>query len=509
MTIGILLKRAFKLPKTQLAQSYDNQNFQAFFTDADEIRLLMQELLGSVKNKKLLEPCAGEGAFLEGLQGTPSLVHAVDIDKNHIGFLEERFGKNVDAIHTDFIDTFVSGEIFEKSSILTNYDAVICNPPYGLRFTVEYRKSIKKRFPQLYARESYGLFLYFGISSLATGGRFVYIVPDTFFTSRNHMPLRQFLADQTNITDIIQFRSKRFETVNFGYGNLCIIAGIREKSSGDSYVRWSDARESVGSLKQELTNSSETLPHSYFAENASSGWVHPNIRRAIKIPDSSLSLGDIAECRTGIYTGNNKKFCAFDSENPPSRANGHAVNWEQFVQTRPLTDTEKKIGLEGESHYVPFIRGGHRKPFERTSHALKWSTDAVSFYASDKKARLQNHDFYFRSGLAIPMVTSGRLTASLIGNSIFDQGVVGVFPRDDDLIPFLLIYLNSPIVTKYKTMINPSANNSANYIKRIPMPQVGKELLNKAKTIVEKSKAIGWEETERDRQQIVDESIGC
>ena len=509
MTIGILLKRALELTRTQLAQSYDNQNFQAFFTDADEIRLLMQELLGNVKNKKLLEPCAGEGAFLDGLQGKPSLVHAVDIDKNHIDFLKQRFGNSVATINTDFIDTFVSGELFEASPILTDYDAVICNPPYGLRFTVDYRKTIKKRYPQLYARESYGLFLYFGINSLASGGRFVYIVPDTFFTSRNHMPLRQFLADQTSITDIIQFRSKRFETVNFGYGNLCIVAGFKTKPTKGSCVRWSDARESVGSLKAELANSSEALSHSYFADNASTGWVHPKIRRAIQLPDSALSLGDIAECRTGIYTGDNQKFCAYDSENPPSRANGHSVNWSKYVHTRRLTDAEKKSGLEGDCHYVPFIRGGHRKPFERTSHAIKWSSDAVSFYGSDKKARLQNHDFYFRSGLAIPMVTSGRLTASLIDNSIFDQGVVGVFPHDKDFMPFLLLYLNSPIVTKYKAMINPGANNSANYIKRIPMPVVGKDLLNRGAAIVEKSKVVGWKETESDRQKIVDESIAC
>ena len=494
---------------TNLANSYDNQNFQAFYTDADEIRLLMQELLGNVDSKKVLEPCAGEGAFLDGLYGQPSLVHAVDIDQNHIDVLHQKFGEKISTIHADFIDLFVSAGDSEAYSILTSsgYDSVICNPPYGLRFTVDYRKLIKKKYPQLYARESYGLFLYFGINLLLTGGRFVYIVPDTFFTSRNHMPLRQFLVENTSITDIVQFRSKRFETVNFGYGNLCIIAGFKGKSVNFDSVRWSDSRESKASLKYDLSNISEDVPYSYFEENASTAWIHPKVRRAIQFPENSLLLGDIAECRTGIYTGNNQKYCAYDEVRPPSRANGHSISWEASVHTEILTSDEKNKGLTGDSHYVPFIRGGHRKPFEDTRHAINWKRDAVEFYRSDKKARLQNHIFYFRKGLAIPMVTSGRLTASLMNHAIFDQGVVGVFPHDDDYISFLLIYLNSDIVSMYKSLITPGANNSANYLKRIPVPTVSAELLEIANNIVENSKVIGWEKTEQDRIKLINDSL--
>ena len=489
---------------TNLAESYDSQNFQAFYTDADEIRFLMQDLLGNVDGKKVLEPCAGEGAFLDGLIGNPSLIHAIDIDKRHINLLDEKFGSKINTIHSDFIDLFISNNKIDTSNLLqSGYDSIICNPPYGLRFSVEYRKQIKKKFPQFYARESYGLFLYFGINLLLTGGRFVYIVPDTFFTSRNHMPLRQFLTDNTSITDIIQFRSKRFETVNFGYGNLCIIAGYKGKPANINSVRWSDSIKSTTSLKDDLINISENVPHSYFEDNISTAWIHPKIRRNIKLPMDSVLLGEIAECRTGIYTGNNQKYCAYNESCPPSRANGHPINWNKSVYEKRLTSDEKLFGLTGDCRYVPFIRGGHRKPFEISHHALDWSKEAVDFYDYDKKARLQNHTFYFRRGLAIPMVTSGRLTASLMSNAIFDQGVVGVFPHKEEYISFLLIYINSEIVSKYKALINPGANNSANYLKRIPVPKLSKALLDKADSIVERASLIGWEKTAQDRDNLV------
>src|SRR5690606_3563225 len=151
---------------------------------------------------------------------------AIDIDERHIRFLRS-FPTFVRPIHADFIDHFVSGGLLADTLIEHTYDAVICNPPYGLRFSVEYRKKIKKRFPQAYVRESYGLFMYFAISALRSNGRYVFIVPDTFLTSRNHLPLRKFILDQGCPSHVIRFPSRVFGTVNFGYGNLCIIAGNR------------------------------------------------------------------------------------------------------------------------------------------------------------------------------------------------------------------------------------------------------------------------------------------
>jgi len=228
--------------------TYSDREFQAFFTDAQEIREVMLELLGSVSGKKLLEPCAGEGAFLRGLHGKPSLVDAVDIDARHVEFLAGEFGNSINAIQMDFIDRYISGGGVSASTLQQAYDSVICNPPYGLHFSTEYRRELKRRYPDLYVRESYGLFLFFGIQALREGGRFVYIVPDSFFTSHSHRPLRKFLSDNTTLTDIIQFQSKRFETVKFGYANLCIVAGNRGPTRRSIAARWCDARQFDGSL---------------------------------------------------------------------------------------------------------------------------------------------------------------------------------------------------------------------------------------------------------------------
>ena len=66
------------------------------------------------------------------------------------------------------------------------------------------------------------------------------------------------------------------------------------------------------------------------------------------------------------------------------------------------------------------------------------------------------------------MVKSSTLRASLINNRVFDQALVGVFPKDENMLLYVLAFLNSDIACKMIHIINPTANNSSNYVKLIP-----------------------------------------
>jgi hypothetical protein len=67
------------------------------------------------------------------------------------------------------------------------------------------------------------------------------------------------------------------------------------------------------------------------------------------------------------------------------------------------------------------------------------------------------------------MVKSSSISASLIHDRLFDQSIVGVFPLDSEMIKYLLGFFNSPTCNILINIINPTANNSANYIKKIPL----------------------------------------
>jgi adenine-specific DNA-methyltransferase len=456
-----------------------------YFTDALEVNSAMANLLGNVDGLSLLEPSVGDGALLCNLLGSPKLIDAIDVDASVLARAKQRLPNVCMGTHCiDFIDMFVGGLMSGKrAQLLPQYDAVISNPPFGLFFSREYRKRLKSLFPNLYVRESYGLFLIFSIMMLREGGRYVFLLPDTFLTSTNHSSLRQFLYDSGEPTHVVRFPSKRFETVNFGYGNLCIIAGHKRRASENTLLTWIEAFDALRPLLLQPDSSVATIPAADLQRFISTGWRvgMGEVRSEMK---DWTTLGEAADCKTGIYTWDNGRFVGYDPAQITKRLNGHSISWSEVYQNG-LSVSQKEHGLDGSVIYVPLIRGGHRSFLERTAWALRWDKEALGFYKTDKKARLQNFSYYFRRGLAVPMVTSRRLSASLMDNAVFDQGVVGVFPFDEDARDAILLYLNSTVATKLRNeLVNGSANNSANYLKRLPIPKFASGHCVLAKAIV-------------------------
>jgi adenine-specific DNA-methyltransferase len=471
--------------------------FKQYFTDAFEVNSAMAELLGNVDGLALLEPSVGNGALLSRVQGEPKHIDAFDVDPAVLALTKQRYADMaLDAHQADFIDLFADGFLLmNRTRLRQNYDAVISNPPFGLFFSSDYRKRLKSSFPNLYARESYGLFLAFSLMVLRDNGRYVFLLPDTFLTSTNHSSLRRYILNFGAPSHIIRFPSRRFETVNFGYGNLCIIAGNKRPTSPQTSLSWIEAFDDGFPLLKPPSNATFSFSGTDLKNFIETGWRAGmcDVRSEMQ---GWTTLGEIADCKTGIYSGDNGRFIGFDAERITKRLNGHSINWGQ-VFSGELSATERQHGMDDVKTYVPLIRGGHRCFMEKTAWALRWDSEALEFYKTDKKARLQNLSYYFQPGIAVPMVTSRRLSASLMDNAVFDQGVVGVFPKNSTERDALLLYLNSSIATKLRNeIVNGHANNSANYLKRLPIPVFSETDFVDAKCIVSAARERGELEVE-------------
>ncbi|WP_120008428.1 Eco57I restriction-modification methylase domain-containing protein [Teichococcus vastitatis] len=468
-----------------------------YFTDALEVNSAMTQLLGNVEGLTLLEPSVGNGALLNGLQGSPRHIDAIDVDPAVLALTRQRYADMaLNTHHADFIDLFADGFMLaDLNHLRRDYDAVISNPPFGLFFSTGYRKRLKSLFPNLYVRESYGLFFAFSLMLLRNNGRYVFLLPDTFLTSRNHSSLRRYIFSTGAPSHIIRFPSRRFETVNFGYGNLCIIAGNKRPTSPQTSLIWIEAFDDRLPLMAQPDGAMFSLSGTDLQNFIDAGW-RASMCEVRSDTDGWTRLGEVADCKTGIYTGDNGRFIGFDAARINKRLNGHSISWEQ-VCVDELSASERQHGLAGARTYVPLIRGGHRLFAEKTAWAIRWDKEALEFYKNDKKARLQNSSYYFKPGIAVPMVTSRRISASLMDNAVFDQGVVGVFPFDSEARYAFLLYLNSSIATELRNeMVNGSANNSANYLKRLPIPVFTKADFAEATRIVAVAREKGALETE-------------
>lgn len=450
----------------------DNRIYQAYYTKSEPIINYMVDLLELKGNETIFEPCAGDGVFIDPIINKFKDVNleAFELNEKSVNNLLDKYSelKNISIKQTD---TLTDIELEFLCSMGGKYDAVIANPPYGAWRNTEDRKLLKKRFNGFYAKESYSLFLYRSIESLRDKGRLVFIIPDTYLNLHMHKDIRKYILTKTKIKEIALFPSSYFPGVNFGYANLSIIA--LEKCSNaeickENVFKIIKGYKSVSELGSFNLKNIETvnLKQKDVLSNSDYAFItngNPQIISCIK--KSPLTIGAVCDCVTGFYSGNDKDYLKVLNKDI---RNSKKYDTVDINKVNYECNESFLNGIAEENNYVPIVKGGNTKYYKPDHWFMSWSSDIVKFYQKDKKARFQNSSFYFRKGIAVPMVSSSSITGAIIDNRLFDQSIVGIFPKQIEYLEYLLAFFNSPTCNSLIRTINPSTNNSSNYIKKIP-----------------------------------------
>ena len=450
------------------------RKYQAFYTKSTPIVEYMVNKLKLNPSDKILEPCGGDGVFIDAIieQNEFANIDVCELNPFSIKVLQRKFS-SFENINIRECDTLLDNELSFNSNFGGFYDKIIANPPYGAWQDYDKRVILKKMYSELYAKESYALFLYRCIELLKEDGILSFIIPDTFLNLHMHKSIRKHILTKTKIIELALFPSSFFPGVNFGYANLSIIT--LQKSSNQNEINKNLFKVKTNFLNvEQLINTNENNLKVYkfsqneILENSDYAFlISDNSHISHIINNSKLKLGDIANCVTGFYSGNDKKFLKVNSHNLKNGKNYEIVDSEK-INNDYQNSNDILNGVESEKCYLPIVKGGNTKFLKPEGWFMNWSKEAVIHYKSDKKSRFQNPKFYFKFGIGVPMISSSSITASIIENKLFDQSIVGIFPFEENLTYYLLAFFNSPTCNKIIRTINPSANNPANYIKKIP-----------------------------------------
>lgn len=464
----------------------NNLKYQAYYTKSDPILDYMVGMLNPCKDDRILEPCGGDGAFVDKIiERDPNAnIDVFELNPSAVKILNEKYRVR-NRVRVKLTDTLLDKEIISGAA---NYDKIIGNPPYGARNEEDKKRKLEILYPDLYIKESYTLFLYSCIRSLKVGGKLCFIVPDTFLSLHRHESLRRFMLINSKIKEISLFPSSFFPGVNFGYANLCII--LLEKC-----IDLTENMNNIVSVKSNFSDVSElnsdnspviSIEQRKIYQNLSSSFMFNSENYLVDLINNNriYKIGDIARCVTGFYSGDDKKYL-----HPISKEVKNAGKYECVdpfkIRSRPLDKVEVNQGISTSDCMIPVVKGGNIAYIKPSLWYMDWSCRAVTEYRESKKCRFQNSDYYFREGLAIPMIRSSKMTAALIEGRLFDQSIVGVFPHDPKWIKYLLAFFNSAVCSELIKIINPSANNSANYIKKIPFIVPEEEIRGKVEKIVD------------------------
>jgi phospholipid N-methyltransferase len=450
------------------------RKYQAFYTKSVPIVNYMLEKLSLKQDDRIFEPCGGDGVFIEAIlsRNRNANIDVCELNDTTFRILQNKFS-NYSTTTIRQCDTLLDNDLIFYSNFGGIYDKIIANPPYGAWQDYYKRNILKRLFPGIYAKETYTLFLYRCIELLKNRGVLSFIIPDTFLNLHMHKTIRKYILTKTKVLELALFPSSFFPGVNFGYANLSIITLQKHNNKKECLNNSFNVINGFANVEQltNVTNNKlnvlsfaqkeifENPDHAFFIANNSK--VVETINRA------GLRIGDIANCVTGFYSGDDKKFLQVISCDLKNGKNYDLVDVNS-INKEYKDNSDILNGIEGNKCFLPIVKGGNTKYLKPESWFMNWSKDAVRNYKISKKARFQNAQFYFKFGIGVPMISSSIITASLIENKLFDQSIVGVFPKDENLTYYLLAFFNSFTCNQLIRTINPSANNPANYIKKIP-----------------------------------------
>ncbi len=462
----------------------------AYYTNSDSITDFMINSLNINAEDKILEPSAGEGSFIDKLLQINSNVYidAIDNQTQTISVLKEKY-KKYNNIKIKQTDTLFDQQLDFISVTGGIYDKIIGNPPYGAWQNMERRKMLKKKYSAFYVKETYALFLLRCIHLLKKGGSLSFIIPDTFMFINMHIKLRKFLLTNTKIKQIVIFPSKFFPGISFGYSNLSIITLERV----DRLVALNNKIEVVTNLKScddfyPLLN--KNYPKHFCTYNilqndiyktATCNFILAENKIKTIISESKYKLCDYADIVSGFYCGDNKKYIKVKDSNVRGAKGYSNIAQKEIYNCNSISGIN--IPTVG---YIPYVKSAPQTKYVRDYNEwyIRWDKSVIIEYLSSPKARFQNSQYYFKNGIAVPMVKSQNIKASLLNNNLFDQSIVGVFPCNEKYLYYILALLNSDLINKIIHAINPTANNSANYLKVIPFVEPDEFTLHKIDNLI-------------------------
>ncbi|HEY1404930.1 MAG TPA: N-6 DNA methylase, partial [Pyrinomonadaceae bacterium] len=241
----------------------------------------MTGMLSIERGMRVLEPCAGDGVFIDALlhEFPETAIDVYELNPQAVSLLSGKYKFNNNVRITGG-DALTSLELTSYGQTGGVYDRIIANPPYGGWQEQEKRARLKKLYTGLYVKETYALFLFRSIRLLRENGRMVFIIPDTYLNLHMHTRLREYLWTHTKIKEIALLPSTFFPGINFKYANLSIIT--LEKISDPTECLNNEFRVVTGFDRVEELNDPQGIKTFHFKQSN----IYQNIDHALFVSDS-------------------------------------------------------------------------------------------------------------------------------------------------------------------------------------------------------------------------------
>lgn len=268
----------------------------------------------------VIEPCCGDGVFLEAIAHRLLHLGGNKADINRIIGVEIEPSTAKQA-YTRLFNRFQAGpKIIPRGFFATlpslpkeSYDAVIGNPPFvGYRYFFKDERELALRFLQEQGFKASKLtnawvpFLVAGMHLLKHGGRLAMIMPAGLFQVSYASEVREYLLDCFGFVVVYVFYNLVFPDVE---QEIILLMGTKGEKKGFRLIEVKDETELNESVHP--TQSSPQIP----VEDSKEKWtqyfltsIQREILRKALVNDSIHRLGQLCSVDVGVVTGKNDFF---------------------------------------------------------------------------------------------------------------------------------------------------------------------------------------------------------
>ena len=358
--------------------------------------------------------------------------------------------------------------------LLSQRYAVVCtNPPYLNKYNPKIKAFVTENYKG-YSSDLFSVFIYRDLLLCKQGGYCGYMTPNVWMFLKSYEKLRDFLFQSKYITSLIQMAKGAFfkeATVD-----ICTFV-IKNEPASDRvglYLRLEDFKGDMDVQNQKVLEAIANPECDYFYEVQQSNFSKiPGSPVAYWAPRNLISLfsekkriGDLADVRIGMGTGNNDLFLR---------------EWWEVCKTKigfGMSGTDEADASR--KKYFPYGKGGDCRRWYGNQDKIVW----YDVTGRDMMKRTSGHrenggaDRYFQRSLTWSYNTSGAFNARYMPQGfVFDVNGSSIFPERQNYA-YVLAFLLSTVCRYILSITNATITTQAGNIRDLPIVIEDQKVVN-------------------------------
>ena len=342
-------------------------------------------------------------------------------------------------------------------ALAQKYDAVVTNPPYMGASNMNPKLSdfIKRNYTD-YKSDFFSAFVIHASQMTKRSGYCGFFTPYVWMFIQSYEKMRNYLYNQATIETLIQFEYSAFEEATVPVCTF-VFQNCHVQKQG-CYLRLVDFRGGMEVQRQKTLEAIENHDCGFYYEQNTDNlskipgspvayWASPSIFSIFK---NGKSLEQIADCCTGMQTGNNDKYVRY---------------WFE-VSSCDFDSNDISFGKK----WVKYNCGGEsRKWYGNHWRVINWENNGYSV-KHEKGSVIRNEPHFFQEGISWKRIGSSDFFLRYLPEGfIIDQAGDSMFFQNRNVLYYVLGFVNTNVALSLFKFIAPTLNLTAGNMNKLPI----------------------------------------